>query len=364
MRHTFTTLLLLTVLAGPASAWGDRGHELVNEAAAKALPEGVPAILRDNVARLTYLGPEPDRWRLSALEAMARGLAPDHFVDFEWCTGIDAASPPPNRHEYAKVLIANKQVPDKVGFAPYTVVELCQRIEAAIVAYELVDPAHPHAAERRRQCEENLIHVTGILGHYVADLANPHHTTIHYNGWTDANNPEGFATDRDVHARFESHFVDRLGERLSVPALPAAKDDLDYVRAAWDHVIESNRLVPDLYRLDKRGAFTEGNEETAVGLEGREFVARRMLRGATLLRDLWTTACARGRVRAAAEKLRLTISERLEPLGQRIWVDVTLERVVSLRGRVSDPELARQAIELARSTPGVARVAPRLEVLY
>lgn len=363
MRHALTTLLLFTALAGPASAWGDRGHELVNEAAAKALPASVPAILRDNVARLTYLGPEPDRWRLSALEAMARGLAPDHYVDFEWCTGIDPASPPPNRHEYATRLIEGKQSPDKVGFAPYAVVELCQKIEAAIVAHELVDPAHPHAAERRSQAEENLLYVTGILGHYVADLANPHHTTIQYNGWT-GDNPEGFATDRDVHARFESDFVGRLGARLSIAPLPPARDDLDYVRAAWDHVLESNGLVRDLYRLDKRGAFTEGNEETAVGQEGREFAARRMLRGATLLRDLWTTACARGRVRAAAEKLRLVINERLEPLGQRIWVDVSLERVVSLRGRVSDPELARQAIELARSTPGVARVAPRLEVLY
>jgi hypothetical protein len=364
MRHALTTLLLLAAVAGRASAWGDRGHELVNEAAAKALPESAPALLLVSVARLTYLGPEPDRWRLSALEAMARGLAPDHYVDLEWCTGIDPASPPPNRHEYAKRLVANGQSPDKVGFAPYTVVELCQRIEAAIVAYELVDPAHPHAAERRRQAEENLLHVAGVLGHYVADLANPHHTTIHYNGWAGDDNPEGFATDRGVHARFESDFVDRLGARLTVPALPAARDDLDYVRAVWDHVLESNGLVRDLYRLDKRGAFAEGNEDTAVGVEGREFVARRMLRGATLLRDLWTTACARGRVRAAAEKLRLVVSERLEPLGQRIWVDVSLERVVSLRGLVDGPDLARQAIELAKATPGVARVAPRLAVRY
>src|SRR5688572_12252420 len=112
-------LLLLPLLAAPALAWGDRGHELVNEAAAKGLPASAPALLRDNVARLTYLGPEPDRWRLGDLEAMARGWAPDHFIDLEWAQGIDAASPPPNRHEYAKRLIAAGQQPDKVGFAPY-----------------------------------------------------------------------------------------------------------------------------------------------------------------------------------------------------------------------------------------------------
>ncbi len=355
--------LLLLLAATPALAWGERGHELVNEAAARGLPAGAPATLRDNVERLTYLGPEPDRWRLSALEQMARGLAPDHFIDLELAKGVDPRDPPPHRHEYARALAKAGESPDKVGFAPYRAVELCQRIEAAIVARELVDPADPHAAAQRRQAEENLLYVAGVLGHYVADLANPHHTTIHYNGWT-GDNPEGFATDRGVHARFEEQFVSRLGDRLSVPALPPARDDLDYVRAVWDLVLDSNGAVRDLYRLDKRGAFAEGNEDTPVGQEGRDFVARRMQRGATLLRDLWTTACARGRVRAAAEKVRVEVVRRLLEHGARVWVDVSLDRVVVLSGRLDDPALLALALRLAGETPGVERVVCRVSCLY
>lgn len=354
-------LLLLT--AAPALAWGERGHELVNEAAARGLPAGAPAALRDNVARLTYLGPEPDRWRLSALEEMARGLAPDHFIDLEIARGIDPRDPPRNRHEYARALAQAGESPDKVGFAPYRVVELSQRIEAAIVARELVDPAHPDAAAQRRQCEENLIYAAGVLGHYVADLANPHHTTIHYNGWT-GDNPEGFATDRGVHARFEEQFVSRLGDRLRVPALPPARDDLDYARAIWELVLESNGLVREVYRLDKRGAFAEGNEDLPVGVEGRDFVAARMQRGAALLRDLWTTACARGRVRAAAEKVRVDVVRRLIERGARVWVDVSLDRVVTLSGRLDDPALLALAVRLAGETPGVERVVSRVACLY
>lgn len=357
--------LLLLALCGvtPALAWGERGHELVNEAAARGLPPGAPALLRENVARLTYLGPEPDRWRLSVLEAMARGLAPDHYIDLELAKGVDPRDPPANRHEFARRVSQAGEPPDKVGFAPYRAVELCQRLEAAVVARELVDPAHPQAAAQRRQAEENLLYVAGVLGHYVADLANPHHTTIHFNGWT-GDNPEGFTTDRGVHARFEEQFVSRLGERLSVPALPPARDDLDYARAVWELVVESNGLVPDLYRLDKRGAFAEGQEDTAVGQEGREFVASRMQRGAALLRDLWTTATTRGRARAASEQVRAGLVDRLIAAGARVWVDVSLERVVTLSGRLDHPALLARALELARSTPGVERVVSRVSCLY
>ncbi len=356
-------LLLLVAVATPALAWGERGHELVNEAAARGLSEGAHPALRDRAARLTYLGPEPDRWRLSALEEMARGLAPDHYIDLELAKGIEPRDPPRHRHEYARRLVAAGESPDKVGFGPYRVVELCQQIEAAIVALELVDPKHPDAPARRRQAEENLVYVAGVLGHYVADLANPHHTTVHYNGWT-GDNPEGFATDRGVHARFEEQFVSRLGERLRVPPLPPARADLDYARAIWELVLESNALVPDVYRLDKRGAFAEGNEDTPVGEEGREFVARRMQRGATLLRDLWTTAAARGALRAAAEKVRADLVDRLIERGARVWVDVSLERVVTLSGRLDDPALLALALRLARETPGVERVVSRVACLY
>lgn len=363
MRPIVPAALLLAA-ALPARAWGERGHELVNEAAARGLPASAPAALRENVARLTYLGPEPDRWRLSALEAMARGLAPDHYIDLELAEAIDPNAPPAHRHEYAKLLAAAGQTPDKVGFAPYRVVELCQRIEAAVVAHELVDPAHPDAAARRRQAEENLIYVAGVLGHYVADLANPHHCTIHFNGWTGPN-PEGFATDRDVHARFEEDFVNRLGARLSVPPLRAAREDLDYVRAVWDLVRESNGRLVELYRLDKKGAFAPGNEDAPVGQEGRAFVASRMALGATVLRDLWATACAKGRVRARSEKVRADIVRGLAPLGVRLWIDVSLDRAVTVSGRCDDPALLARALEVVRGTPGVERVAAvRVLVLY
>lgn len=367
MRRPSLTIGLLVaavLLPSTAQAWGERGHELVNELAAKGLPASAPAALRENAARLTYLGPEPDRWKFSSTEAMTKGTASDHYIDLELATAIDPKSPPGNRYEYMRKLIESGQQPDKVGLAPYAVVELCQRIEAAIVAKALVDPAHPHADAQRRQCDENLIHCAGVLGHYVGDLGNPHHTTIQFNGWT-GDNPEGFATDRGTHARFESDFVERAGSRLA-PTLDApVRDDVDYVKEVWALVLESNGLVRDLYRLDKRGAFAEGQEDSEAGKAGVAFVDGRIRRAAALLRDLWVTACKRGERRARVEGLRAAVlrsfdAEKIEG----VRVDVELDGEVKLRGRVSSPEVARRAVELAGAAPGAGRVTSRIEALY
>jgi hypothetical protein len=354
--------LLALLWTTPAVAWGERGHELVNEAAARSLPPDVPECLRDAAARLTYLGPEPDRWRIQDLEQLNRGARPDHFGDLELLEGVvDPADPPPHRHSYSNALHAAGLDPYDVGYGPYRAIELCQRLEASVAALGMIDPDHPDAAERRRQAEEAIVYTAGVLGHYVSDLANPHHCTIHYNGWQ-GENPAGFATDRDVHARFESDFVERLTETwdLQVRAPPAR--DLDYARAVWGLAVESNGLVRRLYTLDLEGAFAPGNEEEPVGRRGRAFAEARMVRGATVLRDLWITACARGLERSSSESLRRQIEDRLDELGiSGVRVRVDRDRRVTLSGVVA-VDVADQALVEAVSLAGPERVTSRLRV--
>lgn len=364
-----TSLLLVLFLlapAAPALAWGERGHVLVNEAAARALPEeGLLTRADAEALRLAYLGPEPDRWRSSELEALSKAAAPDHYIDLEIAKGVDPAAPPPHRYAYAETVRSHGEAPEKVGFGPYRAVELCQRIEAGVAALALIEGSDARAEAARAQARAALVYTAGLLGHYVADLSNPHHTTIQYNGWTGPN-PEGFATDRGVHARFESDFVERVGDELRVVVRAPARRDLDYTRAIWEHVVESNRLVPALYRLDKEGAFTEGNERTDAGRRGVAFARERMERGATLLRDLWVSALARGELRAEAELLRRTIDRALEEGGFDLWVRVGLDGSVSVEGRLSEQAAVHRVKALVAAIPGVdpGRLRTRLLVLY
>ena len=43
--------------------WGYDGHEMTGYAAAVSVPKDMPEFFRESVAQLTYLNPEPDRWR-------------------------------------------------------------------------------------------------------------------------------------------------------------------------------------------------------------------------------------------------------------------------------------------------------------
>ena len=64
----------------------------------------------------------------------------------------------------------------------------------------------PGSAERAI-LERDIVNTAGVLGHYVGDAANPHHATMHYNGWASAENPNHYATDCGTHSRFEAVFI-------------------------------------------------------------------------------------------------------------------------------------------------------------
>ena len=275
---------LLLIAAAPASArWGDAGHRIIGEAAARALPAEMPAFFRDAEPDLTWLNPEPDRWRdqgEAALDpALATGLGWDHFVDFE---GVPAdAFKVKDRYEFLAALRAvNKD--QTVGFLPFRITELTQRIR---VDFRLWRAATDAAVKRR--LEARIVNDAGILGHYVGDGANPHHTTIHHNGWV-GENPDGYATDRRTHYRFEGAFVQSHLTLADVqPLVGTAATSVPNIRdATMAYLRQSHALLRPLYDLDKIERFDSGT----VATTHQQFVARRLAAGAVMLRDLWWTA--------------------------------------------------------------------------
>ena len=56
-------VFVLLSFAPRSSAWGEDGHRFINRVAAEHLPEDMPLFFRNAGTRLTFLGPEPDRWR-------------------------------------------------------------------------------------------------------------------------------------------------------------------------------------------------------------------------------------------------------------------------------------------------------------
>jgi hypothetical protein len=291
MFHPFTTAAVLLALAPlpPATAdapvrWGEHGHRMIGEAAALALPAEMPAFFRDAAGQLAYLNPEPDRWRSRDERAfdgaMDQAHAAEHYINLERLpAGAHAA---PHRFAYLDSLRAAGIETPGPGLLPWRILELTQRLRVSFRQWRAAsDP------EERAWIEQRILNDAGILGHYVADGSNPHHTSIHHDGWVGPN-PRGYATERGFHSRFESIYVRHNLRPADVQgAMDAAPQVFPELRSAiWQYLRTTHGHLERLYQLEQVEAF---GPETR-GAEHHRFAAERLAAGAEMLRDLWWTA--------------------------------------------------------------------------
>jgi hypothetical protein len=268
-------------------AWGDAGHRMTGEAAALKMPASTPAFFRNASSQLAYLNPEPDRWRDRGERALDPALdgatAPDHFIDMEMATApvLAAALKAPDRYAYLDTLSAAGVKGVTMGLLPFRMLELSQQLREEFRLWR----AAPDSA--KAWIEARIIDDAGILGHYVADGSNPTHTSIQYNGWTGPN-PNGYATDKRFHSRFESAYVGaniKLSDVLPrVDSSPRVFPDLRAAIIAY--LRETNAQVERLYQLDRAHPF----DTTTTDAADKAFAVERLAAGATMLRDLWWTA--------------------------------------------------------------------------
>jgi hypothetical protein len=260
---------------------------VINRVAAQKIPDSMPVFLRHAVTQITYLGPEPDRWRSSSEPALKGAQEPEHFINLDALQGLTRF--PVTRFDFYRYLDEKRRtaqdpdqfLPEKIGLQPYITIEVYDRLKVAFREYRRLRAEHLATYP----AEQNAIYYAGWLGHYVADGANPMHTSIQYNGWVGPN-PHGFTTAHDIHRRFETNFVNQNLRQLQFSTLVGApqrlanpfEDYLDYLRA-------SERLVEPLYALEKHGGF-----DGAGTAESRDFVRRRLAAGSQMLLNLWYTA--------------------------------------------------------------------------
>lgn len=252
-------------------------------AAMEVLPAEVPTFFHEATDQLVWLDPEPDRWRDRRYRAMDEAWAYDHYIDFENIP--EGALDAPDRFGYlGELYAAGLRNPARDGgFLPYRIEELYQRLVNGWRRWRSAAPG----SDERAWLEARIINDAGILGHYVTDGSQPHHTTIHFNGWDeDTPNPEGFTEERGFHSRFESGFVSAhleqgdVREHTSQPG--NAPSDVRY--EVLNFLFESHEEVETLYRLDRDFGFEPRGRPAP---EAHAFAAERLGAGATMLAELW-----------------------------------------------------------------------------
>lgn len=286
MKRAVLPLVLSLLLTAPAFAWGEKGHQIVSEAATLGLPTDMPQFFYQAFPDLVWLGPDPDRWKGSG-ESLDAVNPPDHFLDYEYVAGLKL---PASRYDYIDLMYTSGTLRqkglrnDEAGFLPWRIAEVAQKLQVAFREWRYTRPG----SREREIVERDAIHFAGILGHYAADSSNPQHSTINYNGWVEAN-PNGYAIDCGTHSRFETNFVSHsVGVSDVAPKVtPSPVLRTDYFATALDAVRASQALVEPLYQIDKRGGF---NTMGVPPREGFEFATDRLASGASLLRDLWWSA--------------------------------------------------------------------------
>lgn len=314
LSSSLKVLALAAALATPATsalAWGASGHRVVGVVAASNLPADVPAFLRTPtaIAAIGEYAREPDRWKGSGkIHGTDRDSA--HFLDLDdegrmYGGPMFTVAPlPPTRADYETALRAVGQDSWKAGYLPYAIIDGYQqlvkdftywRILTAVVKIEkdATKLAYYKADLKRR--EELLLRDLGVWAHYVGDASQPLHLSVHYNGWGDYPNPNGYTNSRQIHSQFEGPLAKAVGDQASIQALvPAYKACACSIETrVVGYLTETWKLTEPLYQLEKQGALV------ATDPRGKAFVQARIAAGATALRDLvvdaWTES-ANGKI--------------------------------------------------------------------
>ncbi len=291
---------LMVVTAGAAVpglvwAWGSTGHRTIGEQAIRALPAYAPAFLRTTKAAtdVAEFAREPDRWR-NAGQPHDDIRDPEHFIklndDGTTLAGIPLEQLPPTQEAFEQALAAKGTTLVKSGSLPYAELDGYEQIVKDFAYWRIESYMEVHATDKterawyhadRLRREELTVRDIGVLAHFVGDATQPMHVSIHYNGWGDVPNPDGY-TQEHIHWPLESAYVlnnvsvDDV--RHDMPAYePCTQAPLlcfaARLKASHDHIIP-------LFQLEKAGGFKDGDPR------GKAFMTQQIATGAADLRDV------------------------------------------------------------------------------
>lgn len=298
--------------AATSEGWNGRGHRMVTRAAVEALPADAapwarePAVL-EMIAEQSV---EPDRWRGTRVPPMGHENSPDHYLDIELLAafGLSLESLPQYRYDYVKVMAQAKALrPEGIpaydpardrdrskewpGFLPHAITEHYAKLVSSFSTLRILEevagrePGRVSEANLAR-ARANAIYHMGVLSHFVADAAQPLHTTIHHHGWV-GDNPSGYTTDYGFHAYIDGAVIELhdvrepdLRERMRSLAIGTADPWEDTLA----HLGRSFEQVETLYRMHKDGSLR--------GPEGRVLITVRLADAASMLAALYAGAWA------------------------------------------------------------------------
>lgn len=268
--------IVFVLTASPAFSWWDKGHILITEMAVMMLPSDVPSFLREQKATLAYMSTEPDAWRKYG-DVLRTAERPNHYLDLEAIDkNVETITFLSDRYSAILSYWAMGDSVQHVGLLPYQIFEYYQRLAGEFKRYR-------EGAADRGAIETAIVTYAGTMSHYVGDVSQPLHTTIHFNGRV--NEKREVIAQKGIHTKFEGPFVEQyIRPDDCVKFVGTPQVYADPLAGVMKAIFASHRLVDTVYYLDAAGKLDHPDEATI------EFVQQRIAAGAQLLADLWYTA--------------------------------------------------------------------------
>jgi hypothetical protein len=260
-----------------------------------ALPGDLPAFLRTPQAArdIGEFSREPDRSK-GAGKVHDSDRDPGHFLDLgddgKVFGGPALDALPATRADYDAALRAVGQDSWKAGYLAYSIVDRYQQLAKDFAFWRVLQAAEANPAWKahrafftadRQRREAQILETAGQLSHFVGDGSQPLHVTIHFNGWGDFPNPDGYSNAR-LHGPFESDLVQANVTRAMVqPKLAPPKPVAGPIeRHTADYLAATGRLVIPFYQMEKAGGLAPGDPR------GVALATQQIAVGASELRDL------------------------------------------------------------------------------
>jgi hypothetical protein len=219
-KFLLSLLLILVILftASDALGWGFWAHREIHRYAIQSLPGEMRPFFRAMADTIIARSVEADQRRnVDPREEFY------HYIDIDRYGSFPFSELP--RDYLAAVAKFGKMKVDSNGTAPWRIAEFTAKLADAM----------------KRKDKRSILFYASNLGHYVADIHVPLHTTENYDGQ--------LTNQKGIHSRWESRLPEMFGTKFRFAVQPATYI-ADPRSFAFEIVLQSFAKVDSVLRLE------------------------------------------------------------------------------------------------------------------
>lgn len=238
MKRIYSIILpLFLIITTPVFSWWGGGHDILTQAAVKALPDEMPEFFRSATAvkMIAHCAYDPDVSKNRNMPNVRIAEHGEHYFDLEL---IKDNPIPENRDAFIKLCAEMNLDPSKVGFLPYALAEWTERLAIAFAEYRKW-PDNP-------MIQYKCYLYAGFLGHYAQDMCQPLHLTVHFNGIIQE---DGTTLHRGIHEKVDSSIEIMKLNPSELAKNQSIKHVEELLPAITKQIKDGFRLVDTVYEL-------------------------------------------------------------------------------------------------------------------